>query len=69
MRCFSLFIFRSENYHSRVRDDIVNYLINNKSNFQQIVIEIEIGILEFNGYINYIKKSGSWGGDLKKYDF
>ena len=67
MRCISLFIFRTENYHYRVRSDLVNYLINNKSNFEQIAIETEIGKLEFNDYINYIKKPGSWGGDLEKY--
>ena len=66
-RCLSLFIFKTENYHNRVRADILKYLINNELNFEQIAIETEISTLEFRDYINYIKNPVTRGGDLEKY--
>ena len=66
MRCISLFV-NNENYHLKIREEIQNFIEINKSLFNHLEIETEVGILNIEDYIIYIKKPKSWSGELEKY--
>ena len=36
MRCIAIFVYMKENSHLRVRNEIVNYLLSNKRNYENI---------------------------------
>jgi len=50
MRCLALFIYKDENYHLRIRAEIVKYLENNINDYENIEIDSEIGLLKINDY-------------------
>jgi len=60
-------MFKDENIYDKVRKEVFNYLTLNKNQFLHQELETEIGLLNFQDYLNYIKNDGSWGGEIEKY--
>ena len=67
MRYLALFCYGNENLHLIVREKICNYIIQNKILFNHLEFETEIGLLDLDNYIDYIKKPNAWSGELEKY--
>lgn len=67
MRCIALFVYKNENLHIMIREKIVKYIEEHKIMFQHLQLETEIGLLNFNEYLNYIKTSQAWSGEIEKY--
>ena len=51
MRCISLFVYRDENLHHWVHDEIANYLFTNFRNYENVSIPTEEGLKEILEYI------------------
>ena len=60
-------MFKDENIYDKVRKEVFNYLTLNKNQFLHQELETEIGLLNFQDYLNYIKNDGSWAGEIEKY--
>ena len=53
--CITLFVYKYENLHIKVREEKSYYIEINKSQFSHLEIENEIGITNIEDYIKYIK--------------
>ena len=67
MRCIELFIYKNENEHFRVRNEIANYLLTNYRQLENINIHTEVGDKYILDYINYIRLSGKWSVHIEYY--
>jgi len=67
MRCLALFIYKDENEHIRVRQEIANYIKEHRKEYENIELETEKGLKNIDYYIIYIQQINSWGGELEKY--
>ena len=64
-RCIALQLFGSEEKYSKIRENVFNYLDNNRSNYNDYNFEYNGNILSSNEYIDIIKKEGEWMGELE----
>lgn len=62
----ALLKYKNENLYTKVRIEILDYLLQNKDNYEGIVFETEVGILNFDNYINYISQTNAWGCNIEK---
>ena len=64
-RCIALQLFGSEEKYSKIRENVFNYLDNNRSNYNDYNFEYNGNILSSNDYIDIIQKEGEWMGELE----
>ena len=67
MRCIALFVYKKEDEHIRVKNEISNYLALHINEFENISIPTEVGMKSVYKYINYIRMTGKWSGHLEIY--
>ncbi len=67
MRYLALFIYKDENEHIRVRQEIANYIKEHRKDYENIELETEKGLMNIDEYRIYIQQTNSWGRELEKY--
>jgi len=66
LRATSKFLFNSEKYYKEIRKILYDYILENKDKYvENNLIEDNNVIIEFDEYINKIKKDGNFCGELK----
>ena len=58
MRCFALFVYKNENEHFRIRNEIASYLLTHYQEYENTIIPTEEGEKGIMDYINYIRLPG-----------
>ena len=55
MWCFALFVYKNENEHFRIRNEIASYLLTHYQEYENTIILTEEGEKGIVDYINYIR--------------
>ena len=67
MRALSAFIYKTENEHIKIRNEIANFLKNNVSMFEEVLVPTEFGDMTIDEYIEWMRTPGNWGGEIEIY--